>query len=57
MPRCNPRRCAFIGRPCFGCASDLYCTNRMTPKQCDKKMKELGITDIKEFWKIINKQS
>lgn len=57
MPRCNPRRCAFVNKPCFGCASDLYCANRLTPKQCDKKMKELGITDIRELWEILRKKS
>jgi hypothetical protein len=25
----------------------------MTPKQCEKKMKELEITDINELWKIV----
>ena len=50
MPRCNTRRCGFLGNSCIGRLSDCYCEIRMTPKQCDKKMKELNITDIKELW-------
>lgn len=53
MPRCNSRRCGFLQSPCFGSLSDCYCANRMTPKQCEKKMKELEITDINELWKIV----
>lgn len=52
MPRCSFRRCGFLGIACIGSPSDCYCATRITPKQCDKKMKELGITDIKELWKI-----
>ncbi|WP_252251194.1 hypothetical protein [Clostridium sp. VAP52] len=55
MPRCNYRRCGFFYVcPCFNKSSDCYCATRMTPKQCEKKIKELEITDIKELWKFIN---
>lgn len=57
MPRCNSNRCGFLFTVCMGSPSDCYCTTRMTPKQCEKKMKELEITDIKELWKIIKKIS
>ena len=53
MPRCNTKRCGFLGNSCIGCLSDCYCKSRMTPKQCGKRMKELEITDIIELLKII----
>ena len=56
MPKCNSRRCGFLHNPCFGSPSDCYCANRMTPKQCEKKMKELEITDIKELWTFIKNE-
>ena len=52
MPRCNSNRCGFLLSVCMFPSNDCYCATRMTPKQCEKKMKELGITDIKELWKI-----
>lgn len=53
MTRCNYRRCGFL----YICSymnksSDCYCATRITPNQCEKKMEELGVTDIKELWKI-----
>lgn len=53
MPKCNFRRCGFYCYACVGSPSDCYCADRMTPKQCDKKMQELGAVDIKELWKIV----
>ena len=46
MPRCNGNRCAFYQNPCFGSPSDYGCASRLTPKQCDKQMKDEKILDI-----------
>lgn len=57
MPRCNIRRCGLLYVcTCFNKSSDCYCAYRLTPKQCEKKMKELNIIDIKELWKHLQKE-
>jgi hypothetical protein len=56
MPRCNSRRCGFLGITCMGSLSDCYCADRMTPNKCNKKIKELGLKDIKELWEEIRKE-
>ncbi|WP_252241588.1 hypothetical protein [Clostridium sp. ZBS18] len=53
MPRCNSRRCGFLGNTCMGGLSDCYCATRLTPKQCEKKMKELSLKDVKKLWEVI----
>ena len=54
MPRCNFRRCGFLYVcTCFSKSSDCYCANRLTPKQCDKKITELKLDSIEELWNYV----
>ena len=50
--KCNTDKCGFFGNSCIGISSGYSCENRLTPKQCNKKMKKLGLTDIKKLWTI-----
>lgn len=54
MARCNYNRCGFFYIcPCFNKSNDCFCKDRMTPKQCEKEMIKLNITNIEELWKNV----